>query len=116
LLWWLVLPASPQVFAGKMLINVKMQLLTPMPVADSRQKNSWQSGSQSYARGKMNLTAKTRNGRCDTAVATRFSSLITAHSALFTSSAPLFPLNPLFPHLRSGHPLFSTAFTPKANS
>ena len=54
----------------------------------------------------MHLTAKTRNGRCDTAVASRFSSLLTADLALFTSSAPLFPRNPLFPRLRSGHPLF----------
>jgi len=45
----------------------------------------------------MNLIAKTRNGRCDTAVASRFSSLLTAHSALFTSFSPLFPRNPLFP-------------------
>ncbi len=45
----------------------------------------------------MNLPAKTRNGRCDTAVASRFSSLITAHSALFTSSAPFSPSTPFFP-------------------
>jgi hypothetical protein len=39
----------------------------------------------------MNLIVETRNGHRDTAVASRFSSLLTADSALFTSSAPLFP-------------------------
>ena len=46
---------------------------------------------------RMNLTVKTRNGHCSNPVASRFSSLITANSALFTSSYPLFPRNPLFP-------------------
>jgi DNA gyrase/topoisomerase IV subunit B len=54
----------------------------------------------------MNLTVKTRNGHRDTAVASRFSSLLTADSALFTSFSPLFPRNPFFPRLRSGHRLF----------
>jgi hypothetical protein len=58
----------------------------------------------------MNLNVETRNGYCDTDVASRFSSLLTAHSALFTSSAPLFPA------LRSSHelsqwPLFSKQFS-----
>jgi len=42
----------------------------------------------------MNVTAKTNNGTRNTAVSSRFSSLLTAHSALFTSSSPLFPLFP----------------------
>ena len=47
----------------------------------------------------MNLTAKTRNRLHlqDRVVTSRFSSLLTAHSALFTSSSPLFPRNLLFP-------------------
>jgi hypothetical protein len=54
----------------------------------------------------MNVTVKTRNDRCDTAVASRFSSLLNANSALFTSSAPP-PVRP---------PSLSTALTSKANS
>jgi len=48
----------------------------------------------------MNLTAKTSNGVSHTAGSPRFFSLLTAHSALFTSSSPLFP------GLRSGQRLF----------
>ena len=54
----------------------------------------------------MNVTAKTNNGTRNTAVSSRFSSLLTAHSALFTSSSPPFPPQPPFPRLRSGHRLF----------
>jgi hypothetical protein len=39
----------------------------------------------------LNMTVKPRKGHRDTAVASRFSSLLTADSALFTSSAPFFP-------------------------
>ena len=45
----------------------------------------------------MNVTVKTRNGLRDTAVSSRFSSLLTAHSALFTSSSPFSPATPFFP-------------------
>jgi hypothetical protein len=45
----------------------------------------------------MNVTVKTRNGHRDTAVSSRFSSLLTAHSALFTSSSPFSPATPFFP-------------------
>ena len=55
---------------------------------------------------RMNVTAKTNNGTRHTSVSPRFSSLLTAHSALFTSLSPLSPRNPLFPRLRSGHQLF----------
>jgi hypothetical protein len=37
------------------------------------------------------VTVKTSEGVCNTAVVSRFSSLLTADSALFTSSGPLFP-------------------------
>ncbi len=39
----------------------------------------------------MNVTAKTRSGLGHTAVSGYFSSLLTAHSALFTFFFPLFP-------------------------
>jgi hypothetical protein len=45
----------------------------------------------------MNLTIRTRNGYCGNAVTSLFYSLITANSALFTSSYPLFPRPPLSP-------------------
>ena len=54
---------------------------------------------------RMILTVKTRNGHRVTAVASRFSSLPTAPSPLFTSSTPLFPRNPFFPRLWSSHEL-----------
>jgi hypothetical protein len=63
----------------------------------------------------MNVTVKSRNGHRDTAVASRFSTLLTADSALFTSSAPLFPATPI--SLPSG-PLMSflNGLHRKANS
>jgi hypothetical protein len=42
----------------------------------------------------VDITDKTRNGICHTAVSSRFSSLLNAHSALFTSP-PFFFRNPL---------------------
>ena len=45
----------------------------------------------------MNLTVKTGNCDRDTAGSSRFSSPLTADSALFTSSAPLFPATPFSP-------------------
>jgi hypothetical protein len=53
------------------------------------------------------MTGTTRNGICHTAVSPPFSSLLTAHSALFTSSNPLFSASGLAtssfngPHLKS---------------
>jgi len=41
------------------------------------------------------LTVKTRNGHHNIAVSPRFSSLLTVHSAHFTSSAPLLPTSPV---------------------
>ena len=43
------------------------------------------------------MNAKTRNGICHTPVSSRFSSLLTAHSALFTSFAPFSPATPISP-------------------
>ena len=63
----------------------------------------------------VNMNAKTRNGICHTAVSSRFSSLLTAHSAIFTSFAPFSRFSPFSqPPVRP--PALSTAFTPKANS
>jgi hypothetical protein len=63
----------------------------------------------------MNVTVKSRNGHRDTAVASRFSSLLTADSALFTSSAPSFPRN-FFPPPPVRPPALSSTFTGKTIS
>ena len=54
---------------------------------------------------RMNLIVKTRNDHRDTAISSRFSSLLTAHSALFTSFSPLSPAPPFSPPsgLRQGY-------------
>ena len=54
----------------------------------------------------------TTTGPGHTAVYCYFSSLITAHSALFTTSSPSFPRNPLSPALRSG-PTAGSGASPK---
>jgi hypothetical protein len=72
----------------------KLSGLEPSPTPQKEFLAKWSGKLRSW---KMNLSVKTRKGRRDTFVATRFSSPLTAHSALLTSYAPFSPVIPIFP-------------------